>query len=116
MDMNNILEPLNNSLKSINDNKSLLIFVLILLGLYFTYISNINIINNSIYLFDNQIFKFILFVIITYISASSPAIGIALALIMFISLQIITYTKLKNELDDDIANIIDEDKDDDKNN
>lgn len=108
MDINSILEPLNNLLKSIDNNKNLLFFVLVLLGIYFIYISNSNsnIVKNSIYLFDNKIFKFALFMIITFISSSSPAIGIALALIMFVSLQIITYTKLKKELDDELENII----------
>lgn len=108
MDINSILEPLDNLLKSIDNNKNLLFFVLVLLGIYFVYISNSNsnILKNSIYLFDNEIFKFALFMIITFISSSSPAIGISLALIMFVSLQIITYTKLKKELDDELENSI----------
>lgn len=108
MDINSILEPLNNLLKSIDTNKNLLILILILLGIYFTYISNYNsnIVKKSIYFFDNEIFKFVLFMIITFISSSSPAIGVALALIMFVSLQIITYTKLKKELDDELENSI----------
>lgn len=116
MDINSILEPLDNLLKSINTNKNLLLLVLVLLGIYFTYISNLNIMENSIYLFDNEKFKFVLFMIITYIASSSPAIGIALALIMFVSLQIITYSKFKKELDNDINDIISksEDNDDDK--
>lgn len=106
MDINSILQPLDNLLKSVDTNKNLLLLVLVLLGIYFTYISNLNIMENSTYLFDNEIFKFVLFMIITYVSSSSPAIGIALALIMFVSLQIITYSKLKKELDDDINDII----------
>lgn len=112
MDMNDILEPFNNLLKSINNNQNLLILVLIMLGLYFMYVSNRHMMDNTLYLFDNEIFKFTLFMIITYISSSSPAIGIALALIMFVSLQIITYTKFKKELEDDIDNTI---KKNDKN-
>ena len=108
MDINSILEPLDNLLKSIDTNKNLLFFVLVLLGIYFIYISNSNsnILKNSIYLFDNEIFKFALFMIITFVSSSSPAIGVALALIMFVSLQIITYTKLKKELDNELENSI----------
>lgn len=106
-DMNNILEPFDNLLKSIDKNKNLLILLLILLGIYFTYYNN-NLVKNYIYLFDNEIFKFIMFIIITYASSSSPAIGIALALIMFVSLQIITYIKLKKELDDDIDSILED--------
>lgn len=111
MDMNSILKPLDNLLKSVDTNKNLLLLILILLGIYFTYISNFNIVENSTYLFDNEIFKFAVFMIITYVSSSSPAIGIALALIMFVSLQIITYSKLKKELDEDINDIISKSED-----
>lgn len=108
MDINDILKPLDNLLKSIDTNKNLLFLILVLLGIYFTYVSNFNVAVNTMYLFDNEIFKFVLFMIITYVSSSSPAIGIALALIMFVSLQIISYSKLKNELDCDINDIISE--------
>ena len=113
MDINSIFEPFDNLLKSIDTNKNLLLLILILLGVYFTYISNFNIVENTIYLFDNKIFKFVLFMIITYVASSSPAIGIALALIMFVSLQIITYSKFKKELDN---NIISKSKDNDNDN
>lgn len=96
------MEPLKNLLKSIDTNKNLLLLILILLGIYFTYISNFNMVENTMYLFDNKIFKFVLFIIITCVASSNPAIGIVLALIMFVSLQIITYSKFKKELDNDI--------------
>lgn len=110
MDMNSLLESFNNLLKSINNNNNnnLIILILIILGLYFAYISNTDIVNNSIYLFDNTIFKLSLFMIITCITGLTPVIGIVLALIMFVNLQIITYTKFKKELDDDIHNILEE--------
>ena len=102
--MNKILESFDKLLKSINENKNILIIVLILLGIYYTYYSN-NIVEHCIYLFDNNIFKFSVFIIITYITNSSPAIGISLAIIMLVSLQLITYIKLKKELDIDIMKI-----------
>jgi len=104
MDLNNILKPFDDLLKSINENKTLLILVLILLGIFYTY-NNDNIMEHCIFLFDNEIFKFTLFILITYISSSNPAIGIGLAIIMLVSLQIITYLKLKKEFDIDIRKI-----------
>jgi hypothetical protein len=101
MDINKILKPFDNLLKSLNENKIILIVILILLGIYYTYYNN-NIVENSISLFDNELFKFSLFVLITYISSSNPAIGIALAIIMLVSLQVITYLKIKREFDIDI--------------
>lgn len=103
MEFNKVLEPFDNLLKSINENKILLILILVLLGIYYSY--NNNVVEHCILLFDNEIFKFTLFVLITYISSSSPAIGIALAIIMLVSLQIITYIKLKREFDMDIKKI-----------
>jgi hypothetical protein len=100
-DMTKILEPFDTTLKSINSNKNILILTLILLGIYCIYYNN-NIVENYINLFDNEIFKFVVFILITYISSSSPALGISLAIIMLTSLQIITYIKLKREFELDI--------------
>ena len=104
MEMNKILESFDKLLKSANENKNILILILILLGIYYTYYSD-SITEHCIYLFDNNVFKFTIFIIITYISSSSPAIGISLAIIMLVSLQLITYIKLKKELDLDIEKI-----------
>lgn len=93
-----------NFFKTINNNKNILISILFLFGIYFAFFSE-NLSENIIYLFDNEIFKLILFILITFISTYSPAIGISLALIMLVSLQIITYLKLKKELDEDIEKI-----------
>ena len=56
------------------------------------------IIENTIYLFDNNLFRFIAFIIISYTAGSRPAIGISLAIVMLVSMQIITNLKLKKEL------------------
>jgi hypothetical protein len=100
-DMSKILEPFDNIFKSINSNKNILILILILLGIYYVNYND-NIVEHSINLFNNEIFKFVVFILITYISSYSPAIGISLAIIMLTSLQIITYLKLKKEFEQDI--------------
>jgi hypothetical protein len=101
---NNILIYYDN-LNYINNNIKILLLLLIILSIY--YINNNNNINieNIINLFDNQIFKFIIFIIISYISSSNPIIGISLAIFLLINLQLITYTKFKKELDEDIKDI-----------
>lgn len=80
-DMNKILEPFDSILKSINSNKNTLILILILLGIYYVNFND-NIVSNSINLFNNELFKFVVFIFITYISSYSPAIGVSLAIIM----------------------------------
>ena len=97
MNITEFLKPVDNLFTSINENKGVLLLILILLGIYITQF-NEYIIDNASYLFDNNLFRFVVFVIITYISSSSPAIGVSLAIIMLVSLQIITNLKLKKDL------------------
>lgn len=96
--MNGILKSFDNFLVSVNNNKTILLMVLLLLGIYLTHF-NKNIVENSMSLFENNAFKLFVFVIITYISSSSPAIGISLSIIMLVSMQIITSIKFKKEFD-----------------
>lgn len=98
MDIDNTLKPIDNFFKKINDNKTLLLILLVLLGIYYTsYINDIS--SKMIDLFSNNIFKFTLFVLISYISSSSPALGISLAIIMLVTLQIITNLRLQKEVE-----------------
>lgn len=105
--VNKMLKAIDNQFESIDNNKNLLIVILIFLGVYFAYF-NKNIVESGINLFDNEIFKLIVFILITYISSSSPAIGVSLAIIMLVSLQIITHLKLKKEIDNDVDVILSE--------
>lgn len=97
MNINEFLKPVDNLFTSVNENKGTLLLILVLLGIYITQF-NEYIVQNTAYLFDNNLFRLIIFVIITYIGSSSPAIGISLAIIMLVSMQIITSMKLKRDL------------------
>ena len=97
MNINEFLKPVDNLFISINENKTILLLILILLGIYTTHF-NQYITEKAIDLFDNNLFRLVIFVIITYIASSSPAIGISLAIIMLISMQLITSLKFKKEL------------------
>lgn len=83
---------------SSSNNKSILVLVVILLGICFSS-NTYDLAIKTIGLFDNEAFKLVIFFIITLISSSNPVIGISLAILLFATLQIITYIKLKNELD-----------------
>lgn len=98
MNFTKLLKPFDDNLKYLNENKNILLFALALLGIYLVHF-NESITNKAIELYSNDIFKLIIFVIITYVSGSSPAIGISLAIIMLISFQIITNKKLKQDLE-----------------
>ncbi len=76
----------------------ILILLLILVGIYYVFYKN-DIANQCICLFDNNIFKFTVFIAITYVSSYYYEIGIGLALVIFINYQIITHIKFKKEID-----------------
>lgn len=98
MDFTKLMRPFDNNLKYLNENKNILIFVLAGLGIYLVHF-NESITNRAIELYSNNIFKLIIFIIITYVSGSSPAIGISLAIMILISFQIITNKKLRQDLE-----------------
>ena len=97
MNITEILKPVDNLFIYVNENKNVLLLVLVLLGIYITQF-NEYIIKNSSFLFDNNLFKLIIFIVITYIGGSSPSIGISLAILMLVSMQIITNLKINNDL------------------
>lgn len=97
MSITELLKPVDEFLINIDHTKGPLLIILVLLSIYMVQF-NESIITNTVNLVDNNIFKIIIFVIITYISSSSPAIGISLTIIMLVSLQIITNLKLKKDL------------------
>jgi hypothetical protein len=97
MNIIELLKPVDNLFVSLNENKGILLLILILLGIYITQF-NEYIVQNTAFLFDNNLFRLIVFIIITYIGSSSPAIGISLAIIMLVSMQLITSLKLKKDI------------------
>ena len=97
MNITEILKPVDNLFVYVNENKNVLLLVLVLLGIYITQF-NEYIIKKSSFLFDNNLFKLIIFIVITYIGGSSPSIVISLAIVMLVSMQIITNLKINNDL------------------
>lgn len=97
MSITEILKPVDNFFINIDQTKGTLLIILALLSVYMVQF-NETVITNTVNLVDNNLFKIIIFVIITYISSSSPAIGISLTIIMLVSLQIITNLKLRKDL------------------
>lgn len=87
----------NNLIKKINDNKYVVISLIVLLSLYSSkYVNELS--DNLIDIFDSPIFKFVIFAIISYISFQSPAIGIILTIAMLVTLQVISNIKIKKEM------------------
>ena len=104
MNFEDIMKSIDNLFISINNNKIVLIFILILLAIYYINLSE-EIVEKTVILFNNDILKFIIVIVITYISNSSPAIGISLAIILITSLQIMTNIKLKKDRSENFSKI-----------
>ena len=96
MIIDNILTAFDNFIILLNENKTVLLLILILLGIYLIYF-NKNIIENNIYIINNDVFKIIIFTMTTYIFTLNTTIGISLVIIMIISMQFITNNKFKKE-------------------
>jgi hypothetical protein len=96
--LNSLIENIDNFFSYLNNNKMVLIFVIILLSIYAVYL-NEYVVDLTINLFEKKEFRLVIFIIITYISSQSPAIGIILVIIMLTSMQIITNIKFKKELE-----------------
>ncbi len=104
MDINQFLKPFDDLFISLNKNKSVLLVIIVLLGFYFVSFNRFVTVN-AIDLFDNNIFKFVVFILISYIASSSPAIGISLGIIVLVSMQIITNLKFKQEFEENIVKV-----------
>lgn len=100
----------------VNNNKNIIILVFCLFVI--SYIDFKLTTNKIINLFDNNIFKLIVFMVISFIGISNKAIGICLALILLISMQVITSIKIKNEFENELneqLNILCDDKNEPSN-
>lgn len=96
MDINSTLNSFDIFIHRINNNKLELLTILIIIGLYtFVFMNCDNSLVKSV--FTNNIFKLIFFIFITYVATSSPAIALALTIMMLVVLQLITFDNLKKE-------------------
>lgn len=100
MEINNILDPIDNLFKKVDENKIVLILIILLVGIYTSYYSD-KIGDKMIDIFSDNRFKLVLFIIISYISSSSPAIGISLTIAIMVTLQVISGIKIRRELDNE---------------
>jgi hypothetical protein len=90
----------DNFILNINDNKQLLFIIILLLGLYTTYYLDSDDYSNSLVrLFDNNLFKLVVFIIIAWIAVSSPALGVCLGIAFVVTIQVIVNLRIKQELD-----------------
>lgn len=95
---------LSDSLNKLTGNKIPLILIFILIIIYYNSHSN-NLLEKYICLFDNDMVKLLIFILISCLASTNPILAIILAIILLVNLQIITHLKLKEELNNDFKNI-----------
>lgn len=93
----NLIESVDIFLKNLNENKIVMVLIVILISIYSSVLVN-SLSDFMINLFENKVFKFIIFCIIAYISYSNQTLGIILAIATLVTLQIILNINLRNQI------------------
>jgi hypothetical protein len=94
--MDQIKDSVDNFLKDIGNNKSLTFVIILVVSFYACTLNNLS--NNVINFFSNNYVKFLMFVIISYISTENFALGIILLIALFTTLQIVDNVKIHREI------------------
>ena len=101
METTNKNDIISNSLSIIKENKYILMGLIITLSLYSSqWVTNLP--ENFLDIFDNPIVKFIIFIIISYVSIDSPAIGIIINIAVLVTLQVSSNIKIRKEINSDL--------------
>jgi hypothetical protein len=101
--INNVTENFTIGLENLKEHKLVTFILVVLVSLYTTlYIKPLS--RYTTNLFSNSYFKFILFILISYISASNPGLGVILAIAVLATLQTITYSNISNEINVNSSN------------
>jgi hypothetical protein len=86
----------SNFFKDLYENKIALLLVLAILSLYGSlYVNNLS--SFTIDLFNNIYFKFILFILISYISSTNIPIAIMLTIVILLTLQHVSLSNINKD-------------------
>jgi hypothetical protein len=86
----------NNFFKDLYENKIALLLVLAILSLYGSlYVNNLS--PFTIDLFNNTFFKFILFILISYLSATNIPLAIMLTIVILLTLQQVSISNISKD-------------------
>ena len=89
----NLIDTFDKYFENLKDNKNMMIIIIVFFSIITVYVSYG--VSNTIYdLFNNVIFKFVLFCLISFIANKNPALGVILAIFVLTILQIITYNNI----------------------
>ncbi len=86
--------------KDSKKNNTILIGTVILLSLYASNINNLS--DFAVNILDKPVVKFIIFIIISFLSFDNPELGIILTIAILVSLQIVSNIKIKKDIYTDL--------------
>ncbi len=96
MGFETIIDGFSDLFAKLKDNKLVMFILIVLLSLYASlWVKTLQ--PYTMDIFSNKYFKFIIFVLVTYIAGSNPALGVILAIAILVTLQTITYTSMGNQ-------------------
>ena len=96
MGFETIIDGFSDLFAKLKDDKLVMFILIILLSLYASlWVKTLQ--PYTMNVFSNKYFKFIIFVLVTYIAGSNPALGVILAIAILVTLQTITYTSMGNQ-------------------
>jgi hypothetical protein len=93
MSFENIIDGFSDFFAKLKDDKLVMFILVVLLSLYASlWVESLQ--QYTMNAFTNKYFRFVLFVLITYIASGNPALGVILAIAVLVTLQTITYTSI----------------------
>ena len=100
MESNNKNIP-SSSLSIIKENKYIMVGLVIVFALYSSkWVTNLP--ENFLDIFDSPLIKFMIFIIISYVSVNSPGIGIIITIAVLVTLQVSSNIKIRREINSDL--------------
>lgn len=96
MGFENIIDGFSDFFAKLKEDKLVMFVLVVLLSLYASlWVESVQ--QYTVNVFSNKYFRFIIFVLITYIASGNPALGVILAIAVLVTLQTITYTFISNK-------------------
>lgn len=96
MGLETILDGFSEYFAKLANDKLLMLILITLISLYTSlWVKSLQ--SYTVHVFNNKYFKFVLFVLISYIASGNPALGVILAISVLVTLQTITYTSANLE-------------------
>jgi hypothetical protein len=96
MGFENIIDGFSGFFVKIKEDKLVMFILIVLLSLYASlWVESVQ--KYTVDIFSNKYFRFVIFVLITYIASGNPALGVILAIAVLVTLQTIIYTSISNK-------------------